>query len=108
MVCSEQLGISFVLLQPTFTLSILLSVIHYLAGGAGPGLLMVRVIYRVFCVWNPKYLLGLKTISLPDLFVFPKTVDINSICITKSVSTYKIRILPNTRNGFGFMICWYL
>ena len=32
MVCSEQLGISFVLLQPTFTLSILRSVIHYQRG----------------------------------------------------------------------------
>ena len=35
MVCSEQLGISFVLLQPTFTLSILLSVIHYRPGAGG-------------------------------------------------------------------------
>lgn len=35
MVCSEQLGISFVLLQPTFTLSISLSVIHYHGEGAG-------------------------------------------------------------------------
>ena len=39
MVCAEQLGISFVLLQPTFTLSILLSVIHYLAGGARAGVI---------------------------------------------------------------------
>ena len=72
MVCSEQLGISFVLLQPTFTLSILLSVIHYLAGGAGPGLLMVRVIYRVFCVWNPKYLLGLKPFLCQIFLYFQK------------------------------------
>ena len=46
MVCSEQLGISFVLLQPTFTLSILHSAIHYQRGE----LLMVCVIYRAFFV----------------------------------------------------------
>ena len=96
MVCSEQLGISFVLLQPTFTLSILLSVIHYLAGGAGRRLLMVCVIYRVFCVWNPKYLFGLETISLPNLFVFPKTGVLKLFALLK-LCPDRICLLPKTQ-----------